>query len=352
MHMIEFYLIKILFLGTLAFVFTIGWTPLLTHVLYKYKLGKQIRNGGATPIFSKLHAKKSGTPTMGGVLIWVSVLVLALAFFYLAQIWPGGFLGKLNFLSRTETLLPLGVLVASAIVGLIDDWLDVRGKGVFGGGGLKIRHRLLIYTLIAIVGALWFYFKLEWDQFHIPFVGDFNLGWWYIIAFVFIIVATAFSVNETDGLDGLAGGTLLISFSAYAVICFVLGRYDLAVFCAVIVGALLAFLWFNITPARFYLGDTGAMSLGITLGVIALLTNTAMLLPIIGLVFVVESLSVIIQMLSKKFRHGKKVFLSAPIHHHLEAIGWSEAKVVMRFWVIGGVSAVLGLSIFLLDKLI
>lgn len=350
--MMEFYLIKILFLGTLAFIFTISWTPLLTNILYKYKLGKQIRNGGLTPIFSKLHAKKSGTPTMGGVLIWASTLILALVFFYMTKLWPGGFLGKLNFLSRTETLLPLGVLVASALVGLIDDWLDVRGKGVFGGGGLKIRHRLLIYTLIALIGALWFYFKLEWTQFHIPFLGGFNLGPWYILVFVFVIVATAFSVNETDGLDGLAGGTLLTSFSAYAVICFAMGKYDLAVFCAVIVGALLAFLWFNITPARFYMGDTGAMSLGITLGVIAMLTNTAMLLPVIGLIFVIESASVIIQLISKKFRHGKKVFLSAPIHHHFEAIGWSEAKIVMRFWVIGGVSAVLGLSLFLLDKLI
>lgn len=349
--MMEFYLIKILFLATLAFVFTIAWTPLLTHLLYKYKLGKRIRNGGLTPIFSKLHAKKSGTPTMGGVLIWVSTLIMAIFFYYLSKIFPGGFFGKLNFLSRTETLLPLGVLVASALVGLVDDWLDVRGKGVFGGGGLKIRHRLLIYTLIALVGALWFYFKLEWTQFHIPFLGGFNLGWWYIIVFVFVIVATAFSVNETDGLDGLAGGTLLTSFSAYAVICFAMGKYDLAVFCAVIVGALLAFLWFNITPARFYMGDTGAMSLGITLGVIAMLTNTAMLLPIIGFVFVIESVSVIIQMTSKKFRR-KKVFLSAPIHHHFEAIGWSEPKIVMRFWVIAGVSAVLGLSIFLLDKLI
>ncbi len=349
--MIEFYLIKILFLATLAFIFTIAWTPLLTNFLYKHKLGKQIRNNGSTPIFSKLHAAKSGTPTMGGVLVWLSVLILALVFFYLELIFPGSFLGKLNFLNRTETLLPLGALVASALVGLFDDYLDVRGKGVLGGGGLKIRHRLLIYALIALVGALWFYFKLDWDMFHVPFVGAFNLGWWYIPVFIFVIVATAFSVNETDGLDGLAGGVLLTSFSAYAVICFSLGKYNLAVFCAVIVGALLAFLWFNINPARFYMGDTGAMSLGVTLGVIAMLTNTALLLPIIGLVFVVESLSVIIQQLSKKLRH-KKIFLSTPIHHHFEALGWSEPKVVMRFWVVAGVAATLGLSFFLLDKLI
>lgn len=350
--MLEFYVIKTLFLATLAFVFTIAWTPLLSNFLYKFKLGKQIRNNGSTPIFSRLHAKKSGTPTMGGVLIWVTTLIFAGLFFGLSAIFPGSLLGKLNFLSRTETLLPLGVLVASALVGLIDDYLDVRGKGVLGGGGLKIRHRLLIYTIIALVGALWFYFKLDWDRFHVPFVGAYNLGWWYIVVFVLVIVATAFSVNETDGLDGLAGGVLLTSFSAYAVVCFMLGKYDLAVFCAVIVGALLAFLWFNINPARFYMGDTGSMGLGVTLGVIAMLTNTAWLLPVIGLVFVIESLSVIIQLLSKKLRHGKKVFLSAPIHHHFEALGWSEPKVVMRLWVIAGVSAVLGLSFFLLDKLI
>ena len=162
-------------------------------------------------------------------------------------------------------------------------------------------------------------------------------------------MATAFSVNETDGLDGLAGGTLLFAFASFGVIAFITGKYDLAAFCGVIVGALLAFLWFNINPARFYMGDTGAMSLGITLGVIAMLTNSALILPVIGLIFVIESLSVIIQQLSKKIR-GKKIFISSPVHHHLEASGWSEPKIVMRFWVIAGVSAAMGLIIFLLDK--
>jgi len=177
----------------------------------------------------------------------------------------------------------------------------------------------------------------------------FILGWWYIPVFIIVIVSTAFSVNETDGLDGLAGGTLLGSFMVYGVLSFLTGRYDLAAFCGVISGALLAFLWFNINPARFYMGDTGSMSLGITLGVIAMLTNTALILPIIGLIFVIESLSVIIQVLSKKIRHGRKVFLSAPIHHHLEAKGWSEPKIVMRFWVIAAVSGALGVCLFLLD---
>jgi len=340
-------IIIILLLSSLAFLVAIAWTPLWSKLLYKYKLGKTIRNSGLTPIFSKLHAAKSGTPTMGGVLVWLTTIVFAFGLFYLAKIFP--FFQPFDFLTRTETWLPIGCLAASALVGLVDDWLDVRGKGAHGGGGLTMSYRLLIYTAIALVGALWFYFKLSRDTFHVPFLADFHLGPWYILIFIVVIVATAFSVNQTDGLDGLAGGVLLTSFAAYAVIAFVNGKYDLASFCAVIVGSLLAFLWFNITPARFFMGDTGSMSLGITLGVIAMLTDSALILMVIGSIFVFEALSTLIQITSKKFR-GKKVFLSAPIHHHLEAIGWSEGKIVMRFWVVAAVSSAIGLMIFLLDK--
>ena len=345
----EFQIVRIIFFSTLAFIFAILSAPLLTHFLYKYKLGKRIRNSGKTPIFSALHAHKAGTPTMGGVLVWGTVMLLILFFYFLYKLFPFEVFSYFNFLSRAETLLPLAALVISALIGLLDDWLDVRGKGSHGGGGFKLLQRLFIYLLIAIVSAVWFYFKLDWSVIHIPLLGNFEIGAWYIPIFIFIIVATSFSVNETDGLDGLAGGTLLIAFSAYGVIAFVLGRYDLAVFCAVIIGALLAFLWFNIPPARFYLGDTGSMSLGVTLGIIAMLTNNALLLIFIGFVFLAESLSVIIQMIAKKLK-GKKVFLSAPIHHHFQALGWPEAKVVMRFWVISGVMASIGLLIFLVDK--
>lgn len=345
----EFFIVKILFFSTLAFVFAILVAPLLTHYLYKYKLGKKIRNNGLTPVFSELHAHKAGTPTMGGVLIWGTLLIFILVFSILAKLFPQDIFQHLNFLSRSETLLPLGALIISALIGLFDDWLDVRGKGVLGGGGLKLRHRSLIYTLIAIAGALWFYFKLDWTVFHLPFFGNYEIGAWYIPIFIFMIVATAFSVNETDGLDGLAGGTLLIAFGAYGVIAFSLGRYELATFCGVIIGALLAFLWFNIPPARFYMGDTGAMSLGVTLGIIAMLTNSSLLLVFIGLVFLLESLSVIIQAISKRFR-GQKIFISSPVHHHFQALGWPEAKVVMRFWVIAAIGAAVGLMIFLLDK--
>jgi len=347
--MIVFYTIKILLLSTLAFIFAFICTPALTNFLYKYKLGKQIRNNGNTPVFSQLHAHKAGTPTMGGILIWGTVLVFMVFFSFMADVMPGEIFKYLNFFSRSETLLPLGALVASAIIGLFDDWLDVSGKGVFGGGGLKLKHRLFIYALIAAAGAAWFYFKLDWTVLHVPFLGNFEISWWYIPVFIFVIVSTSFSVNETDGLDGLAGGTLMIAFASYGIIAFAMGRYELAAFCGVIIGALLAFLWFNIPPARFYMGDTGAMSLGVTLGVIAMLTNNVLILPLVGFIFVIESLSVIIQLLSKKFRH-KKVFLSAPIHHHFQAMGWPESKIVMRFWVIAAMGAVLGLMIFMADR--
>jgi len=345
---VDFFAIKIFFLAFFAFVVAILWTPLLTHFLYKYKLGKQIRTSDKAPIYSQLHQKKSGTPVMGGLLVWVTVLVFALVFHFLG-LWFDGVFAKFDFLSRSQTWLPLGALVATALVGLFDDFLNVKRIGPHGGG-LSVKHRLAVYMLIALVVAWWFYFKLDWDFVRLPFVDTFNIGLWYIPVVIFVVVATAFSVNEIDGLDGLAGGTLFAAFLSFGAIAFVQGRYDLAAFCGVVVGALLAFLWFNITPARFFMGDTGAMSLGVTLAIIALLTNSLLLLPVIGFLFVVESVSVLIQVTSKKLRAGKKIFLSAPIHHHFEALGWPEAKVVMRFWVISAMTAVIGLVVFLLDR--
>ena len=339
---------KIGILSLLSFLIAFLFTPLLTHFLYKYKLGKQIRDSVSAPIFSAMHKEKAGTPTMGGLLIWMPVLFLDLLFFSLNNLFPGALFEKFNFLTREQTLLPLGILVFAAIIGLVDDYLGVKKIGP-KGGGLGVLYRLGLYTIIALIGAFWFYFKLDWDVFNIPFVGNFAIGWWYIPLFIFIVVATAFSVNETDGLDGLAGGTLATTFAALGAICFTQGKFELAAFCGAIMGALIAFLWFNINPARFFMGDTGAMSLGITVGIIAMLTNTALLLPIIGFIFMAETITVIIQTISKKIRH-KKVFLSTPIHHHFQAKGWSEPKIVMRFWLISSVTAVIGVITFLLNK--
>lgn len=286
---------------------------------------------------------------MGGLLIWLTALILAVVFWALSALGVDSFIGKLNFLNRSQTLLPLGALIASALVGMADDLLGILHVGP-KGGGLKMRHRILIYTAIASFGAWWFYSKLEWSTVHIPFVGNFDIGWWYIPIFIFILVATSFSVNETDGLDGLAGGTLMTAFGAYGVIAYAQGHFDLAAFCAVILGALLAFLWFNINPAKFFMGDTGAMSLGITLGIIAMLTNQFLLLPLIGFILVAESASVLIQLASKSLRGGKKVFISAPFHHHLEAKGWPESQITMRFWIISFMTAAIGLIVAFLDR--
>ncbi|MFH1029766.1 MAG: phospho-N-acetylmuramoyl-pentapeptide-transferase [bacterium] len=350
--MYNFYVTKIFFFTTLAFLLAMLLTPLLMKFLYKYRLGKQIRDQATAPIYSKLHAEKNGTPVMGGILVWGTTLIVALSFFYLAKFTQIQFFDNYNFLTRAQTLLPLGALIASATIGLIDDYLNTKKIGS-NGGGMRATHRLFIYTMlatiVAIIGASWFYLKLNWDLIRIPFVGNFEIGLWSIPLFILVIVATAFSVNEIDGLDGLAGGILMAMFGAYSAIAFAQGKYDLATFCGVIVGALLAFLWFNINPAKFFMGDTGAMSLGVTIAIVAMLTNTIMLLPIIGFLLVITSVSVIVQVLSKKLR-GKKVFLSSPLHHHLEAKGWKEATIVMRFWVISMISTVIGLIIALIDK--
>ncbi|OGD30790.1 phospho-N-acetylmuramoyl-pentapeptide-transferase [Candidatus Azambacteria bacterium RIFCSPHIGHO2_01_FULL_44_55] len=338
--------IRLLILTSVSFVIAFLSTPILTHFLFKYRLGKQIRIEGA-PVFAQIHGKKEGTPTMGGLLVWVTTVAVALIFWILSLFFDGIFT-RLNFLSRAQTFLPLGILVFSAILGLLDDLLGIWKIGP-KGGGLSMKQRVMLYTAVAVLGAWWFYFKLGWNILHVPFFGNVEIGFWYVPFFIFIIVATAFSTNETDGLDGLAGGTLLFAFAALGALAFAQQHYDLAAFCGVILGALLAFLWFNIYPARFFMGDTGAMSLGITLGVVAMLTNAALLLPLIAFILVFESGSVIVQMASKKF-FGRKIFLSTPIHHHFEAIGWPETKVTMRFWIISAVTAVVGLIIGLLGK--
>ncbi|MEK7493678.1 MAG: phospho-N-acetylmuramoyl-pentapeptide-transferase [Patescibacteria group bacterium] len=348
--MIEpFLVVKILGFSALAFAVALFSTPLLTHFLYKYKMGKQIRSAASAPIFASMHAGKAGTPTMGGVLIWGTVLVVALVFSALAALAPDTMFAKLNFLTREQTYLPLGIMVVAAVIGLFDDLLGILKIGK-NGGGLRMRERLLFYLAVAFIGAWWFYFKLDWSFIHVPFAGDFEIGLWYIPIFVFIITATAHSTNITDGLDGLAGGVAAIAFASYIFVAAALGKPDLAVFCSVIVGALLAFLWFNINPARFFMGDTGAMALGVSLGVIAMLTNTMFFLPLFALVMVMESLSVLVQLTSKKLRGGKKIFLSTPIHHHFEAIGWPETKVTMRFWIISAIASFLGIALFILER--
>ena len=338
---------RVLGLSTISFLVALMLTPAVVKILYKFHFNKQIRNKESAPVFYELHKSKENTPTMGGIIIWVTVLLLAGLLFILGKFFDG-FWEYLNFVDRGQTYLPIAAMFIAAILGLIDDLMGVFRIGA-NGGGLKISQKLAVYTLLALIGGLWFYFRLNWTTLYVPFVGNLEIGWWYVPIFMFIIIASAFSANETDGLDGLAGGVLLFSFAAMTVVAFTIGRYDLAAFTGMTVGALLAFLWFNIYPARFFMGDTGSMALGITLGVITMLTNTALFLPFFAIILVIESLSVIVQMTSKKL-FGRKIFISTPIHHHFEALGWPETKVTMRFWIVSAVFSTLGLVIFFLDR--
>ncbi len=341
--------IRVLVLSGVAFIAALLFTPFWERILKRYAFGKQIRTSEEAPVFSALHEKKKGTPTGGGVIIWGTVVFMAFVF-WLGNIFFDGVFKYFNFISRPETYLPLTALLIAALVGFADDWLGILKIGGAKGGGIKVRHKLILYAVLAAVGAWWFFYRLGWDVLAIPFMHNLQVGAWYIPIFMFVIIASAFSANETDGLDGLLGGTSLFGFLSLLVVAFVLKRYDLAAFCGAMAGSLLAFLWFNIYPARFFMGDTGSMALGITLGVTAMLTNTVLLLPFFMLIPVIESLSVIVQLTSKKLR-GKKIFMSTPIHHHFEAIGWPESQVTMRFWIVSAISCAFGLVAFFLARL-
>ncbi|MBI4991631.1 MAG: phospho-N-acetylmuramoyl-pentapeptide-transferase [Candidatus Harrisonbacteria bacterium] len=334
---------RVLGLSTISFLAALALTPVVVKILYKFNFNKQLRSKEQAPVFYELHKGKENTPTMGGIVIWATVLGLALLFLIMGKLFDG-FWNYLNFVDRAETYLPIAAMLVAAALGLVDDLLGVFRLGS-NGGGLRMSQKLIVYTLLALIGGLWFYYRLDWSVLYAPFFGNIEIGAWYVPIFMFIIIASAFSANETDGLDGLLGGVMLFTFSALTVVAFALHRYDLATFSGITVGALLAFLWFNIYPARFFMGDTGSMALGITMGVISMLTNTTLFLPFFAIILVVESLSVIVQLTSKKFL-GRKVFISTPIHHHFEAIGWPETKVTMRFWIVSAVFTALGLALF------
>ncbi|MDD5433114.1 MAG: hypothetical protein PHE77_00415 [Candidatus Pacebacteria bacterium] len=345
--------IKILSLCAFSAFVAVVLTPVLTHFLYKYKLWRKTArtktiNGEQAKVFHSLHKEKEvSTPRFGGLLIILATIFVAFLFLLLAQIFPQSYmLQKLNFLSREQTWLPLAILIAGAILGFFDDLWQVIGRGKYAGGGIRFTRRLGAVLLIAIVAAWWFYFKLDWHTLHIPGDGDFEIGILYLPIFVITVLA-CWAGGVIDGIDGLSGGVFSIMFGAFAIIAMANGQYNLAAFCGVIAGATLAFLWFNIPPARFYMGETGTIALTATLAVVAFLTDSLVVLPIIAGLLVIEAASVIVQLIAKKFWH-KKVFQCAPIHHHFEAIGWSREKITMRFWIIGLILAIIGVSIRLL----
>lgn len=326
-------LIKLCAFSGAAFFISMLLTPFYTFFAYRYRFWKQQRDiattGEKLAIFTKLHAHKfrRNIPTMAGIIFVVSITAITAIFNY----------------DRQQTLLPLLALIGGAGVGLIDDIINLKG---FGGGvkGLRAPIKFLMITAVAAAGAWFFYVKLGYTSVHMPFIGLIELGWIIIPLFIFVVVAAGNAVNISDGLDGLAGGLSACAFGSFGVIALLQGNIGIAGFCFTVVGALLSYIWFNIHPARFFMGDVGSFALGASLGVVAMLTDTVLLLPIIGLLFVLEAGSSLIQIISKKIFH-RKIFISAPIHHHFEAIGWPETKVTMRFWVIAQVMGFVGILV-------
>lgn len=347
-------LVKVFASLTAAFFIGIALTPLVAHYLYKHKLWKKTAgkiglDGKEAVVFNSLHKEREvGTPRMGGIIIWLSVLFTVMLFWLLAIFWPSELFQKLNFLSRSQTWIPFAALIAASLVGLADDWLIISGKEK-NGNGLPFRRRLLIVIIIGLLIAYWFFFKLGMTSVFVPFLGAVEIGVLFI-PFFLLVLTSLFSSGVIDGLDGLAGGLMAIIFAAYSALAFFQNQIDLAAFCAVIAGGILAFLWFNIPPARFYMSETGILGLTTALTTIVFLTDSVLLLPVIALPLVATSLSVVIQLASKKWRQGKKVFLAAPLHHHFEALGWPAHKVVMRYWVIGTVAAIIGLILALVSR--
>jgi phospho-N-acetylmuramoyl-pentapeptide-transferase len=351
-------IVKVFLPSTLSFIVGILLTPFVADYLYKHQMwkkkpGKIAPDGNGTPIFNELHKNKEvGTPKMGGLIIWASASIVILGVWALSKITGDPDLVKLDFLSRNQTWIPFATLLLGAFIGLIDDYLDIQGSKDHVAGGLSLRKRLFTVALIGLLCGLWFYYKLEVSTIGLPYGYELYLGPFFILFFMLVTMAV-YSGGVIDGLDGLAGGIFASMFAAYAGIAFYQNQIDLAAFCAVIVGGILAFLWFNIPPARFYMSETGSMALTVTLAVVAFMTDALgdgygiVVLPVIALPLVLTSLSVIIQLLSKKFRNGKKVFLVAPLHHHFEAMGWPSYKVTMRYWVLSIVFAILGLILAL-----
>jgi phospho-N-acetylmuramoyl-pentapeptide-transferase len=352
---------KIFILTFLVFVGAFMWAPSLVRTLTKWgmwkKKGKDFTPDGHRLInFKKIEKDgKINTPRGGGLLIWVTILFLALLIFILDNIF-GGVFTRLNFLSRAGTWLPIFTLVVAGMIGFADDIFTTHGTGKYLGGGISLSKRILMVLFISLIGAWWFHFKLGWDTIHLPFLGDFLINGFYIPLFAVTMVGV-FSSGIIDGIDGLSGGVFAPLFIMYGVIAFTRGQIDLAVFCFMVAGTLAVFLWFNASPAKFYLGETGILALTTTLTVVGFLTNAILLLPIAGIMLVLTTGSDIGQLLYRKYgikkgwsEQKRKLFLAAPLHHHFQLKGVKNETIVMRYWLITGVATMVALMIYLLDK--
>src|SRR3990167_8491258 len=346
-------ILKIIFPTVLSFFIGISITPFFTKYFYRYKMWKKSpRNQADTSVaFNNIHntQHETSTPRIGGVIIWASVLFTVCVIYLLSLAFPSDLTLKMNFFSRSQTLVPLGAFFFAAFVGFVDDMLQISGLGAYARDALVYRKvKIALVILIGIVISLWFYYKLDFNSIHIPFGGDLILGIWFIPFFIIVMLAT-FSTSVIDGIDGLAGGVLASVFTAFAVIAFVNNQIDISALSGAIAGAILAFLWFNVPPARFYMGETGIMALTVVLAVIAFLTDSELLLQIIALPLVATSASVIIQVYVFYKFFKRRIFKVTPLHHHFQALGWPREKVVMRYWIVSVISAIIGVILVLIS---
>ncbi len=347
--------LKVVVPAVVTFFFGILITPFFTNFFYKYKMWKKSaridNSDGVSKEFADVHNTHAelSTPRIGGVIIWASVLLTVIFIYALSIIFPTELTLKLNFFSRSQTLIPLATLLLASLIGLADDLLQIFGKGSYAKDPLIYRKiKVACIVVIGFIISYWFYDKLGATTIHIPFDGELDLGVWFIPFFI-IVMLSVFSTSVIDGMDGLSGGVMGTIFTSYAVIAFVHNQIDIAALCTVIAGGILAFLWFNVPPARFYMGETGILGLTVTLSVIAFLTNSVLLLIVIGFPLVITSLSVIIQIFTYRHFNKKRFFKVAPLHHHFEAIGWSREKIVMRYWILSVVCAILGVIVALVS---
>jgi len=329
-----------LILASISFLMVVFWGGPYISLLKRWRIGKRIRIDGPSG-----HQTKMGTPTMGGILITIPVILITLALNIYNLIGDDTVLGR-------SILVPLGVMIAYGVLGALDDWAGV--KGMRRGEGFTARFKMEIELVLTFIVALVLYFGLDLHSIAIPGVPEkINIGLFYIPVAMFIIIGSANAANLTDGLDGLAGIIMASAFVAYAIIADLQGQIYLERFCFTVVGASFAFLWFNAHPAELMMGDTGSLALGATLGVVALMTGQWLIWPIIMLMPVAITLSVIIQVgyfkyTKKKYGEGRRVFKMAPLHHHFELLGWSETQVVQRFWLVQLLAAMAGVALALI----
>lgn len=342
-------LLKLFVPSIMSFAVGILLTPILTHYLYTYKMWKKssvklTTDGKVAEITNRLHNdEKKMTPRMGGVIVWLSVLVTIALCGLLYAFFPNLTTDDLQFFSREQTWIPIAVMCVGAFIGLVDDLSVVKIFGTATGGGLSLKVRMGSIALIGFAVAYWLFTKNDLTGLYVPFIGMFEVGW-LIIPIIIIFMVGIFAGGVIDGIDGLSGGVLASAFMGFAAIATFQSKYDLAAFCMAVIGGILAFLWFNIPPARFYMSETGMMALTTTLCVVAVLTDSLLLLPIIAFPLVLAAGSSAAQLVWKKV-FKRKLLLVAPIHHHFEALGWPSYKVTMRFWIIGIFSAAIGVVI-------